>query len=111
MQSHQKKLKEEIKEQKEELTRLIHTNEVETAILRMCMNITEKEEAYDLTFEKQRVESFVHEHAEAYSPYTSDCPISICLETIVFVSYNSVVAFACCGGGMCFECWDINGYN
>ena len=84
-------------------------NEVEIAFLRM--NITEKEEAYDLTFEKQRVESFVHEHAEAYSPYTSDCPISICLETIVFVSYNSVVAFACCGGGMCFECWDINGYN
>ena len=32
MQSHQKKLKEEIKEQKEELTRLIQTNEVETAI-------------------------------------------------------------------------------
>jgi len=109
MQSHQKKLKEEIKEQKEELTRLVQTNEVETAIPRMCMDITEKEEAYDLTFEKQRVESVVNEHAEACSPYTSDCPI--CLETIVFVSFNSMVIFPCCGGGMCFECWDINGYN
>ena len=66
-----------------------------------------KQEEYDLTFENQRVESVVHEHAEAYSPYTMDCPI--CLETISFVSYNAMVAFPCCGGGMCYECWGSSG--
>jgi len=120
----QQKLKEEISEQKKNLVDKLKelaeqkenssvdskAREAERALLRetalLRMQLTEKEEAYDLTFEKERIESIVSEHAEAHSPHTSECPI--CLEDIPFVSYNTMVAFACCGGGMCWECYESN---
>ena len=68
-----------------------------------------KDEEYDMIIEKLRVKSIAHEHAEEYSPYTSDCPI--CLETINIVSYNSMASAPCCGGEICYECWEIDGYK
>ena len=69
------------------------------------LEFSEKIQQYELILEEQRVASVVRDHAETemQPPYTSDCPI--CLETISFTSYNSWVVFPCCGGGMCFECW------
>ncbi len=69
------------------------------------LKLSEKKQQYDLILEKQRVESVVREHAEVHSPYTKDC--SICLETISIASFNSWVLFPCCGGGVCFECWEV----
>ena len=82
------KHKREIEDLRKELCD--ESNTVEIA--RLYMTIIKKEEAYDLTFEKQRVESIVREHGEEHSPHTSECPI--CLEDIPFVSYNTMVAFA-----------------
>ena len=67
------------------------------------LKFSEMRQQYDLILEKQRVESVVREHAEMHSPYTQDCPI--CLETIGLTSFNSWIVFPCCGGGMCFGCW------
>ena len=70
----------------------------QTALLTLSKRLDE----YDLLHEKQRVKLIVDRHAEEHSYYTTDCPI--CLETICISSYNSLVTFPCCGGGMCWKC-------
>ena len=101
------KLRKDISDQHENMVNLIKSEGKNRRSYNAFLTASKMENEYDIIIEKQRVKSIARKHAEECSPYTSDCPI--CLETINIVSYNSMASAPCCGGEICYECWEVNG--